>query len=221
MVYNVEPTRLIEKTADELKKLIGAPSWSAFVRTGNHKQRPPVNPDWWYVRAAAVLRTIYLLGPIGVSKLRTKYGGKKNRGVRPEKFVKGSGNIIRKILQELEKAELVKQAQKGKHKGRIITPKGMSLLFTVTKKISGSKPKTQPKPVETKKEVLPADKKAVVKKPEAPTAIVEVKKATETKVSEPQTKPKEIKEVTVKKEEKKDETKQKSKQEKNKNTKTK
>ncbi|MFH1510660.1 MAG: 40S ribosomal protein S19, partial [Candidatus Woesearchaeota archaeon] len=66
--------------------------------------------------------------PIGVSKLTTLYGGKKNKGVKPEHFYKAGGNIIRKILQGLEKAQLVKQVQIGVHKGRLVTPKGKSLV---------------------------------------------------------------------------------------------
>ena len=45
---------------------------------------------------------IYRHGPIGVSKLRTKYGGKKNRGHKPEHFYKGSGSVARKVLQQFE-----------------------------------------------------------------------------------------------------------------------
>jgi len=97
-IYNCDPSELIEKTSEELKKIesVKAPEWAPFVKTGVHKERPPANLDWWFVRAASILRQIYIHGPIGVSKLRTKYGGKKNRGVKPEHFFKGSGNIIRK-----------------------------------------------------------------------------------------------------------------------------
>jgi small subunit ribosomal protein S19e len=28
------------------------------------------NPDWWFVRAASMLRKLYLRGPIGVSRMR-------------------------------------------------------------------------------------------------------------------------------------------------------
>ncbi len=103
-------------------------SWSRFVKTGRSRERLPENPDWWYARAAAVLRSVAERGPIGTEKLRTKYGSKKNRGHKPERFYKGSGSIIRKILQQLENAGLVKQGVKSGHKGRIMTPKGMSLL---------------------------------------------------------------------------------------------
>ncbi len=129
-IYEVSPQELIEKTAEELKKIqeIKAPDWAEFVKTGMHRERPPLRKDWWYLRAAAVLRWVHIRGPVGVSKLRTKFGGKKNRGVQPDKFFRSSGNILRKILQQLESAELVKKKDDSVHKGRIITPKGISLL---------------------------------------------------------------------------------------------
>lgn len=168
-IYNVPQDELIEKTAIELKKIqsIKAPAWSEFVKTGTHKERAPARDDWWYVRAAAILRTIYKIGPIGVSKLRVKYGGKKDRGVKPEKFYKGSGKIIRTILQQLEGAELVKKAEKGIHKGRIIAPKGISFLDKVAARISGKKPQIpqKEKPSELKKEIKKPEEK-IIKKPE-------------------------------------------------------
>ena len=128
-VYDVPQNELIEKVAEELKKnsAIQPPAWSSFVKTGVHKERPPVRRDWWYVRAAAVLRSVYKIGPVGVAKLRTKYGGKKNRGHKTEHFYKGSGNILRKALQQLETAGLVAKATAQK-KGRAVTPKGQALL---------------------------------------------------------------------------------------------
>lgn len=151
-IHDVNPSELIKKAASDLKKIdsIKEPSWAKFVKTGAHKERPPVETDWWYARSASVLRKIYLLGPIGVSKLRKKYGGNKNRGHKPEKFYLGSGNIIRKVLQQLEKAELIKYAEKGFHKGRIITPKGKNFLDKVAAEIVGIvvKPKKEVKPKE-------------------------------------------------------------------------
>ena len=156
-MYDADSQELIQKAAEELKKIpeIKPPEWAPFVKTGMHKERPPVDSNWWYVRIASVLRTVYRLGPVGVSKLRTKYGGKKNRGVKKEHFFKGSGNILRKALQQLEKAGLVKFAEKGVHKGRIITPKGKSFLDKIAAQIAGL-PKHEIKPLEkteTKKEV--------------------------------------------------------------------
>ncbi len=138
-MYDVEAQELITKTAEELKKVpeIKSPVWAPFVKTGMHKERPPSSSDWWYIRTASVLRTVYRLGPVGVSKLRTKYGGKKNRGHKKAHFYKGSGNILRKALQQLEKAGFVKFAEKGVHKGRIITLKGRSFLDKIAAQITG------------------------------------------------------------------------------------
>jgi len=122
----VAADKLIEKLKEELKKIkeISPPDWSKFVKSGVHKERYPEQEDFWYIRAASILRRIYLDGPIGTERLRTYYGGRKRRGHKPAHFRKASGNIIRKILQQLEKAGLVEKTKKG----RKITNKGQSLL---------------------------------------------------------------------------------------------
>jgi small subunit ribosomal protein S19e len=122
--------KVIEKTAEALKKVpeIQPPEWAKFVKTGRHKERPPVDSDWWYVRSASILKKISRLGPIGTNKLKRKYGGKKNRGHKPEKRYDASANLIRKMLQQLEKAGLIEQTTKGVHKGRTVTNKGKSFL---------------------------------------------------------------------------------------------
>jgi len=214
-IYNVPQGELIEKIALELKKIpfVKPPVWTEFVKTGVHKERPPSRDDWWYVRTAAILRTTNKLGPIGVSKLRVKYGGKKNRGVRPGKFYAGSGKIIRTILQQLEEAELVKKAEKGVHKGRIIAPKGMSLLDKVAAQISGKKPQAIPKKpaeVKEKKQVKKAEEK-IIKKPEE----------TEKKPKDIKDKPKEEKPVAEKPEAKKQDIKTEESQEINESAETK
>ena len=127
-IYNKEPNELIEKAAQELKSVVKAQDWHIFVKTGVSKERPPESKDWWYVRAASILRKVYINGPIGTSKLSKKYGSKKNMGHKPGRFYNGSRKIIRTILQQLEEQQLIKQEQKGVHKGRLITPKGKSFL---------------------------------------------------------------------------------------------
>ena len=144
-MYDVGAQELITKAAQELKKVkeIQPPQWAPFVKTGNHKERPPMDSDWWYMRSASLLRTIYRLGPVGVSKLRTKYGGLKSRGHKPERFYKGSGSVIRAILQQLETSGLIKQTQKGVHKGRVVTPKGTSFLDKLAVQIAKEERKQQ------------------------------------------------------------------------------
>ncbi|MHA1208204.1 MAG: 30S ribosomal protein S19e [Candidatus Freyarchaeota archaeon] len=135
-VYDVPAWDLIKEVAEILKKEypeVHPPPNSQFWKTGSHKERAPEQPDWWYIRCASILRKIYLTGPVGTSRLRTVYGGRKRRRVKLAKFVKGSGSIIRKALQQLEKAGLL-EATEGK--GRRISGKGKSLLDRVAHKIN-------------------------------------------------------------------------------------
>ncbi len=132
-IYEVNPNALVEKASQELKKLIKSPEFAKYVKTGSGRERPPVDKDWYYKRAAAVLRSVYLRGPIVVNKLRAKYGNRANIGVAGERVYKASGKIIRIILQQLEKAELIKQTEMKGHKGRIITNKGKSFLDKLAK----------------------------------------------------------------------------------------
>ena len=64
-IYDVDPTELIGKAAEKLKKVpeIQPPEWAKYVKTGMHKQRQPVEADWWYMRSASVLRAVYRLIP--------------------------------------------------------------------------------------------------------------------------------------------------------------
>lgn len=130
-IYDVQAGKLIERVSEKLKDKIKPPEWSKFVKTGVNKERPPQREDWWFMRSGAILRKVYKNGPIGVSKLRTAYGGKKNRGPRPNKFYKAGGKIIRKILQQLEEIGFIKKTKKG----RIITSKGESFLNKTAKEI--------------------------------------------------------------------------------------
>ncbi|RLI79575.1 30S ribosomal protein S19e [Archaeoglobales archaeon] len=123
-VYDVPAEMLIKKVAEKLKDMIEEPEWAKFVKTGVHKQRSPEQEDWWYVRVASILRRIYTDGPVGIQRLRTYYGGRKRRGSKPPKFRRGSGSIVKKTLQELEKVGFVTKTKEG----RIVTPQGRSFL---------------------------------------------------------------------------------------------
>ena len=212
-IYEVPPDELITKAAEELKKnnSIKAPDWAGYAKTGMHKERPPANDDWWHIRCASILRSVYKLGPIGVSKLRIKYGGKKNRGVKPERFYRGSGSIIRKAMQQLEAAKLVKKVEKEEYKGRVISPEGKSFLDKIAVSIIKTRPKVEKKP-EVKIEKKETKKEAAAKgvKPEPKK---EVKKETPEKTQPKKEEKKEVK-PEVKKDEKKVETKETKKEEK-------
>jgi small subunit ribosomal protein S19e len=124
-------SELVKKAAEELKKSMKQPEWSLYVKTGVSRERPPENADWWFLRAASLLRRIYLDGPVGVPRLRSYYGGLHRRGHKPAHFKKGSGKIVRIILQDLEKLGYV---QKAERKGRRISPMGQKFLDGLAKK---------------------------------------------------------------------------------------
>ena len=129
-INNVDPSKLIVKAAEELKKIeaLKMPNWANFVKTGTAKERSPIENDWWYKRTASILRKLYIYNLIGVNRLRVKYSSRKNRGHKPEKTYKASGKIIRTILQQLEKVEFIKKTEIKSRKGRTLTPKGKSFL---------------------------------------------------------------------------------------------
>ena len=119
----------MNKLLAEIKKNknIIAPEWAKFVKTGSHKERPPVQTDWWHIRVAAILLKVNKNGPIGTNKLSRLYGGRKNRGHKPDKKVAGSRNIVRKCLQQLELAGFIKQVTEPKA-GKIVTKQGRELI---------------------------------------------------------------------------------------------
>lgn len=130
----VPPQLLIDELAKYLKENVEEvkpPEWALYVKTGSHKERVPDDPDWWYKRCASLLRKIYLNGPVGIERLRTAYGGRKNMGTVREHFRKAGGAIIRKALQQLEKAGLVEKTPRG----RILTNKGRSLVDKVAAQV--------------------------------------------------------------------------------------
>lgn len=130
-VYDIPAEPLINKLADSLKNdgKIKPPEWSDHVKTGVHKEKAPSQENWWYLRVAAVFRKIYIMGPIGVSRLSSEFGGKVDRGSKPYRARKGGRSIIRKALRQLEELDYVLN-EKGK--GRAISPRGRSLLDKIS-----------------------------------------------------------------------------------------
>lgn len=133
-VREVPADALIRRTSEELKKLeeLVPPHWSHFVKTGAHRERPPEQLDWWYMRAASILRRIYIDSPVGIARLRSYYGGRQNRGQAPGHFRRAGGKIIRVILQQLERAGLVTKAER---RGRKLTSKGAVMLEQIAEQI--------------------------------------------------------------------------------------
>ena len=121
--YDVPAEDLIEKLTEQIKKekKIKPPDWAVFVKTGVHAERMPQNKDWWYTRCASLIRKVYIHGPIGVSELRSEYGGRKQIGYNLSHHRDAGGAIIRKALQQLQQAGYIV----NKRRGRSISEEGM------------------------------------------------------------------------------------------------
>jgi len=137
-VYDFNQQEYNIKLAEALKGIseFKSPKWVEFVKSGPSKERPIEDPDFWYKRAASILKQVYKRDTVGVNRLRTRYGSKKDRGMKPEEFRKSGGKIIRMILQQADQAgftEMIK-ANKGIRKmrsGRKLTQKGKDFLESI------------------------------------------------------------------------------------------
>ena len=124
-IYDVPAAYLIEETANKLKTEIEEPEFIKYVKSGVHKERAPQRDDWFYIRMASILYRAYKWNVIGTERLRSYYGGKKNRGVKEEHQYKASGKVIRTAVQKLEEVGYLERAQP---KGRKLTGKAQKLL---------------------------------------------------------------------------------------------
>jgi small subunit ribosomal protein S19e len=122
-VFDVPADDLILRLSDQLKKdkKINPPECASYVKTGPHVEKIPQNRDWWYTRCASLVRKVYLHGPIGISDLKSYYGGRKRIGYNLDHHKDAGGAIIRNALQQLEASGYVEK----KGKGRSISSEGM------------------------------------------------------------------------------------------------
>lgn len=124
--FDIKADELIKAVANKLKanEKFSPPTWSKYVKTGIHREKQPIQKDWWHGRVASVLRKIYFYQPIGVERLSAMFGGNRDRGSAPNHPRKGSRKIIRESLKQLENAGFVKKDSRG----RTITPEGRKFL---------------------------------------------------------------------------------------------
>ncbi len=135
-IYEVDKNKLISALAEDLKKNnFPMPEWAFFTKTGRHRERAPDSENWWHIRAASILYQLHKRGPTGTERFRVYYGGKRNRGTKPNKFFKSSGKIIRTILQNLESLGFVEKCPKG----RKLTKEGANYLNKFASKLKGGK----------------------------------------------------------------------------------
>ncbi len=138
IVYEINSHEYNLKLADALKKIpeFKIPEWVYFVKSSPSKARPIDDDNFWFKRTASILKHIYKNKIVGVNRLRTRYGSRKNRGMKPERFMKAGGKIIRTILQQADSAGFTRIAEqvkgvRSKKPGRELTQKGKEFLEAI------------------------------------------------------------------------------------------
>ncbi|KYR02370.1 AhpC/TSA family protein [Tieghemostelium lacteum] len=140
-VKDVSASDFIATYARFLKKTgrVQIPKWVDIVKTATHKELPPTNPDWIFVRIAVLARKVYLRQGDGVATYRRCFGGNQRDGVRPNHFHVANGGVIRYCLKQLQNLKVVEvDASKG---GRKITSTGRRDLDRIAKQIHDKKNK--------------------------------------------------------------------------------
>mmetsp|Transcript_13918 Transcript_13918/g.17785 ORF Transcript_13918/g.17785 Transcript_13918/m.17785 type:complete len:160 (+) Transcript_13918:109-588(+) len=133
-VRDVGAAKFIAAYAAHLKTTgqIELPRWVDYVKTGTNRELSPYDDDWFYIRAAAIARKVYLRPGCGVGGLKKAFGGKTRRGTMTNTFGKGSGSIIRYALQQLEEMKVLDKDENG---GRRITKEGQQDLDRIARQV--------------------------------------------------------------------------------------
>eukprot|EP01029_Cantina_marsupialis_P003184 TRINITY_DN1301_c0_g1_i2.p2 TRINITY_DN1301_c0_g1~~TRINITY_DN1301_c0_g1_i2.p2 ORF type:complete len:138 (+),score=28.92 TRINITY_DN1301_c0_g1_i2:37-450(+) len=102
-----------------------------IIKTAVRKELPPTDVDFIFVRAAAILRALYIRPGQGVGALTRYFGGAKNNGTCKSHFSRSAAGIIRRILLATDKLGFTSK----KASGRALTKSGVQLLDTVANSV--------------------------------------------------------------------------------------
>ena len=116
----------------EETRQIAAPEWAGLVKTGCFNEMPPAATNWWYLRAAAIARQVYLHPGTSVTALRHRFGAGQRNGTCPNHHRESGKKIIRTVLAQLEKLGWVKVVE---GEGRVLTPKGQKQLDSIAAEV--------------------------------------------------------------------------------------
>merc|ERR1719399_1299977 len=123
LVKDVSAADFIKACADHLKldDKFELPGWIDHMKTAAWKELSPLDDDWYYVRAAAIARRIYVRQGAGVGALQKYFGGKARNGVHRNHNKKASAGVIRHAVQQLAKIGWLEDCESG---GRQLTRVG-------------------------------------------------------------------------------------------------
>eukprot|EP00768_Dysnectes_brevis_P000457 gnl/Dysnectes_brevis/109_a130_11433.p1 GENE.gnl/Dysnectes_brevis/109_a130_11433~~gnl/Dysnectes_brevis/109_a130_11433.p1 ORF type:complete len:144 (+),score=31.29 gnl/Dysnectes_brevis/109_a130_11433:33-464(+) len=109
------------------------PAYTEYAKTGACRDRVPESDDWYFVRAAAVLRRLYVRRNVGVGAFTKVFGTAYTTKCAPQHFKRSSSKVIRNILQQYEALGYVTQPRNGS--GRVMTRKGQKIVDQFSKSL--------------------------------------------------------------------------------------
>ncbi len=100
-IKDVPAEAFIRAFAEQLKveQKVTPLAGDEYIKTGFSKEVSPHNPDWFYIRTAALARKVFLKPQSGVGRLKAIFGSQKRQGQGRNHHVEGSGKVIRYALQ--------------------------------------------------------------------------------------------------------------------------
>lgn len=132
--YRIKAAPLIEAIKETLKNNgnITLPKDSDLIKTSHGKQYTPEDSNWFYTRMAAIVRTAMCKGTVSLKSLERKYSCRKNAGVRPSRYAKGSNFVIESAIEQLIKIQWFNFANKKD----ILTSSAKETLSEIMEKIN-------------------------------------------------------------------------------------
>eukprot|EP00792_Barthelona_sp_PAP020_P001224 TRINITY_DN1195_c0_g1_i1.p1 TRINITY_DN1195_c0_g1~~TRINITY_DN1195_c0_g1_i1.p1 ORF type:complete len:150 (+),score=24.52 TRINITY_DN1195_c0_g1_i1:51-500(+) len=138
---DVSADNFIAACSEELRNkenIINVPEYAHIIKTAPSKEHGPYDPSWYYIRAAAVLRRVYIRPNTGVGAFSKAFGSKARFGHARNHFATASRGIIRNILQQFENAGyMTKTSDKG---ARMLTPAGRKFCDQIAVKVQKQRP---------------------------------------------------------------------------------
>lgn len=131
---DVDQDKIVDGVATFLKKSgkLKVPENMDIVKTAKFKDLAPMDPDWFYIRCASILRRLYHRSPAGIGAIKKIYGGRQRKGVCPPHFCRADGCVARKAIQALENIKLVEKHPDG---GRKLSSQGQRDLDRIAAQI--------------------------------------------------------------------------------------
>lgn len=133
-VYRVKANALIEAIKDTLKNKteIVQPKDNDLIKTSHGKQFSPEDQYWFFTRMASIVRTAMCKGTVSLKGLERKYACRKNVGVKPSRYAKGSDFVIESAIEQLIKINWFDFSNKKD----ILTPLAKEVLGEIMEKVS-------------------------------------------------------------------------------------